>query len=277
MRSFLVLCGIGCATVFGCSSQSPSGDTRQPGISGSVNDAAAVGAVPTGAAQDGAPDVASADDDGDGNPSNGELIVVWQIPEQLGSGTVNFAVTGPAHTAGSLNFGPGSTFQFTLSLPRGTNYDLSLEATSLDEAFNCENTETFSLPSSAPVTLPFTTPCEGFDGGALQGCASWKSVSVTPNDIVVGASAHVTFSATGPSPGQLTYAASGASLVATPASGALDANGTGSFDVTCVEPGDAVLHVTFADGPAASCESGASEAAISLVCLPAGSLDASAD
>jgi hypothetical protein len=186
---------------------------------------------------------------------SGEVVVVWRVPQELGSGHLNFAVTGPTTAIGSLDYDANPTVEFTIDLPPGTGYTLSLQTASSGGQVMCAGSESFSLPSTSPLTLAFDTPCAVPPDwvtpvmGITEACASWSSLLVSPAAIAVGETGHVTFSATAPLPAVLSYVATvPANLVASASSGPLDGNGNGDFDVTCVKAGEATIQLTFADG-----------------------------
>jgi phospholipase C len=171
---------------------------------------------------------------------------------------VNWTITGPNNAAtvvqsGSVNVQNSQSISFLVGgIPPGTNYNVTLSATSTDGMVTCSGSAQFSTSARTTTNVAVQLQCSGpvSEAGSVQvngityNCAAWGSVSANPSEVIVGNSIALSATATGPNPAALTYAWSAPS-----GSGTFDTPNAATANFTCGAAGQVALALTVADGP----------------------------
>ena len=194
--------------------------------------------------------------------------------EQINS--VTWTVTGPNNAStviqtGTVNVGSSTTVSFLVGgIPAGSNYNISLSGSSADGTVACAGTAQFNTTARTTTNVAVALQCatsaseagSALINGSTFNCATWNSVSASPNETTVGNAVAVAVSAAGPNPAGLTYAWSAPS-------GSFDNAAAAAPHFTCGAPGAVTLTVTVADGavPAgASCNAASATTTVQVQC-----------
>ena len=233
-----------------------------------------VGAVYTAACSSEAPSGApgqSAGQAGDSNRS-GTISAALQLGPGITLSSVSYTITNPTlpgftTITNSVDVSNSQGIGFTLALPAGGGYELSLSATDSNGDACAGGPASFSITAGQPTAVGLTLECTGIGEGGLIGpdvnpgtviisvdaslgqsappsdCAAVSSLVAAPNRIDVGHS--VTLSAAGIDP---SFQSSDVTLtwVATGSAGSLAGSAGTSNVFSCTSPGSESVTVTAA-------------------------------
>jgi hypothetical protein len=170
--------------------------------------------------------------------------------------TVSWAISGPNGTAtivqsGTVDVHESGGVTFTVpNIPAGSGYRVVLSALSVDGGVSCEGSATFAVIARTTTNVGVQLACNAAGSAGLTtvvngtsfNCAAWNSVTASPIEVDVGASAALTAAANGPIAGDLTYQWSAHS-------GQFSAATSSSTSFTCTAPGPVVVTLVVGDGP----------------------------
>jgi 5'-nucleotidase len=193
----------------------------------------------------------------------GEHAGEGSLDLQLASGStltsVNYTIIGPASFSktGSLDVSNSTTISGLVGgIPTGTNYVITLSATTADASVSCGGSATFNVTAhqTTAVNIALTCKEQGKTGGILVNgvlniCPVVDGLNVTPNELAIGGSLVVSASAhdSDAAPSALTYQW-------TASSGTLSSATAQSPTFTCTTAGTATLTVAVSDGdPTPNC------------------------
>jgi hypothetical protein len=169
--------------------------------------------------------------------------------------TVSWAISGPDGNAtivhsGSVDVSASGGVSFTVpNVAPGTGYHVVLSATSVDGGVSCEGSATFGVLPRATTNVSVQLGCnlaasgsQTTVNGTSYNCAAWNSVTASPVELDINASANLAATATGPIPGNLTYQWS--------ATGGQLGSPTGANTTfTCTAAGAVTVTLVVGDGP----------------------------
>jgi len=169
--------------------------------------------------------------------------------------TVSWAISGPNGDAtivktGSVDVSGSGGVTFTVpSIPAGAGYHVVLSATSVDGGVSCEGSAIFTVIARATTNVAVQLGCnlaangsQTTVNGTSYDCAAWNSVTASPVEIDINASANLAATATGPIPANLTY-----QWTATGGRVGSPMEATTTF--TCTSAGPVTVTLVVADGP----------------------------
>jgi hypothetical protein len=195
----------------------------------------------------------------------GEQIqsIAWTITGPNGASTVVQTGTVNVQNSEAISFLVGG-------IPAGTNFSISLSATSTDGSVTCAGSAQFNVVARTTTKVSVALQCNtaasqagsALINGATYNCASVSSVTANPAETTVGSSIAVSASAIGPNASALTYAWSATS-------GSFDTPNASQANFTCSATGAITLTLTVGDGavPAgASCNTALSSSTIQVQC-----------
>jgi hypothetical protein len=192
-----------------------------------------------------------------GNAAEGPVGSVGMsltLPGAVEIAAVNWTITGPDGTsvvkAGTVDVHEGAGIAFQVSnIPAATGYRVELSALSVDAGVTCDGTAMFAVMPHATTDVSVHMLCNAAGGGhttLINGtsfdCASWKAVTASPAEVLVGAPVTLTATATGPMPGNLTYSWSAPS-------GQFSNATAPDTTFTCTDGGTVPITLVVADGP----------------------------
>src|SRR5262249_17395945 len=128
----------------------------------------------------------------------GTLSMELQIAPGVTINTVNWAISNSGSgfmRTGSVNVRFSNTISFQAGgIPAGPGYSIPLTATSVDGAFSCTGTASFSVTAGATTPVGITLSCSTAPAGqgtivvngTTQICANLDSLSASPLETEVG-------------------------------------------------------------------------------------------
>jgi hypothetical protein len=189
--------------------------------------------------------------------------------------TVRWAMSGPNGDAtivksGSVDVSESGGVSFTIpSVPPGTGYRVVLSATSVDGGVSCEGSASFAVLPRATTNVSVQLGCnlaasgsQTTVNGTSYDCAAWNSVTASPVELDINASASLAATATAPILGSLTYQwAASSGLLGSPTSP--------STTFTCTSAGPVTVTLVVGDGPVPAgsmCNTALDTDAITITC-----------
>jgi hypothetical protein len=179
------------------------------------------------------------------------------LPGDINITGVTWTITGPDGTSVvqtgkvDVHASAGIAFEVT-SIPVGTGYRVELSALSVDAGVTCDGDAMFAVMPRATTAVSVHMLCTAAGGGhttLLNGtsfdCGSWKAVTASPDEVLVGAPVTLTATATGPMPGNLTYSWSAPS-------GQFGNSMAADTTFTCTSGGTVPITLVVGDGPVPS-------------------------
>jgi hypothetical protein len=148
----------------------------------------------------------------------GSVGLLLTLPDGSQVAVVSWAITGPNNSAtivqsGSVNVQKsGGTMFLASNILPGTGYRVVLSAMSVDGGIACEGSASFAVVARATSQVNVQLACNAANAGSqtvVNGtsfdCASWNSVTASPNNTAIGTPVMLGATATGPVPANLTY------------------------------------------------------------------------
>jgi hypothetical protein len=209
---------------------------------------------------------------GEQHDDAGSVGLAVQIAPGTNVSTVSYSITGPAgfSKSGSIDVSHSATISAIISgLPAGTNYAVTLTATSTDGNTTCAGSATFGVMAGATTAVTVHLLCHEAPrtgsvlvNGVLNVCPVIDGASAMPAEAFVGYPVSLAVAAhdsdAGPSPLAYHWTSS---------SGSFDNASSVSPIFTCQFPGPVTITVAASDGdPAASC---AASTQFSITCTAA--------
>lgn len=241
----------------------------------------------------------SSGSDGSGGPSR---TVTLGAPGAVGSNTgsvgfqltlptgqqipvLSWAVSGPNGLSAVVQSGTltaqsaGVTF-LVGNLPVASGYKVSLGGTADDGSVVCAGSANFAIvtrmTTDVVVELACSTATQGSHVTLVNGtsfnCAAWGNVSASPTETTVGGQIMLSATATGPSPGNITYGWSSPS-------GTFGNGSAANTTFTCTAVGPVNVTLVVGDGPVPSgnsCNASLDTRTVVIQCAAVGGGDSGA-
>jgi hypothetical protein len=212
-----------------------------------------------------------------GAEDTGSVSLQLTLPGGEQVNVVNWAISGPNGAATVVQSSSvrvqALAVQFLVSgIPAASGYRVTLSGTSTDTTVTCSGAAEFNVTAHAVTLvdvqmacgLPNTSGHGTTITGSTYNCATLNSVSATPIAVTVGGLVELTASASGPSPGMLTYAWSSST-------GSFSTPSSATTGFTCTQVGPAMVTITTGDGPVpagSECNAALDTSTITVVCEP---------
>jgi hypothetical protein len=208
----------------------------------------------------------------------GSLGIQLTLPGGQAIPVITWAIAGPNGAATLVQSGSvasdGDQVKLLVGgLQPGIGYRITLSGAAIDGSVTCTGSAPFDIVAHATTAVVVELACTVATTGAqvtlVNGtsfdCAAWSSVSANPTNTTVGTSVMLSATATGPSPGNLSYAWS--------ATGGTFGNFSApTTTFTCTSVGTVNVTLTVADGPVpagSACNQSLSTKTVPIVCTPA--------
>jgi hypothetical protein len=210
----------------------------------------------------------------------GAIGVALTLPGGATINTVSWVITGPngASTVvqhDTVDVSNSLSVSFTVgNIPVGSNYTITLTATSVEGTESCVGSANFSIMARMTTAVTDLLQCNaaGQEAGSLAvngqayNCGTAGALSALPSETTVGHSVVLSGAATGINPATLTYSWSAPS-------GVFTAPAAATTNFTCTAPGTVTATLTVSDGPVpagATCNPASTTATIQVTCDGAG-------